>query len=195
MLPIDAGASLLPIARVAIACALGRNTVATESEVWLQQPGACFVTLVLAGELRGCIGSLEARRPLLADVKANAVAAALRDSRFAPLLAQEFDSTQIEISVLSPMQALVFGGESEALAQLRPGIDGVTFECSGRRSTFLPQVWEQLPDRATFIAHLKRKAGFATDFWSGDIRIRRYTVSKWIESSTRQDNGELNFSR
>lgn len=184
MIPFDAGATLLPIARTAIAHALGHGAVSDMSAPWLQEPGACFVTLTQNGQLRGCIGSLEPRRSLLADVKANAVAAAFRDPRFSPLAERELDATAIEVSVLSPMESMVFANESDALAQLRPGIDGVVFEYDGRHSTFLPQVWEQLPDRAMFLAHLKRKAGLKSDFWSDKLRLRRYTVSKWSESGT-----------
>ena len=178
----NAGHTLLPIARASIARTLGRSLAANETAPWLLDPGACFVTLTQQGELRGCIGSLEARRPLLADVKANAVAAAFHDPRFSPLVVNELEHTEIEISLLSPMQALRFSGEAEALAQLRPGVDGVVFEFGARRSTFLPQVWEQLPDTQEFMAHLKRKAGLPTSFWAAEVRLQRYTVSKWKES-------------
>jgi AmmeMemoRadiSam system protein A len=176
------GATLLPIARAAIARALGRHYAASEAAPWLQEPGACFVTLTQQGALRGCIGSLEAHRALLADVKANAVAAALHDPRFAPLSAQELSHTKIEVSLLSPMQALTFASEAEALAQLRPGLDGVLFEFGARRSTFLPQVWEQLPGVEAFMAQLKRKAGLPASFWAEEVRLQRYTVSKYKES-------------
>ena len=179
----DRGQVLLPIARAAIAQALGKNQSAREDAVWLQEIGACFVTLTQAGALRGCIGTLEAYRPLLADVKANAVAAALHDSRFAPLREEELASTRVEISLLSPLQAMRFANESDAVSQLRPMIDGVVFEYGEHRSTFLPQVWEQLPEPENFLMHLKRKAGLATDFWADDVKLSRYTVSKWQEPS------------
>ena len=178
----ERGQTLLPIARASIARALGRELAASEGAPWLLDPGACFVTLTQQGELRGCIGSLQAHRPLLVDVKANAVAAAFRDPRFSPLAVDELEHTEIEISLLSPMQALTFAGEAEALAQLRPGIDGVVFEFGARRSTFLPQVWEQLTDTQEFMAHLKRKAGLPAGFWAAEVRLQRYTVSKWKES-------------
>lgn len=184
MLPIDAGIVMLPIARASIATALGRSASANEDAPWLQEAGACFVTLMRHGQLRGCIGSLEARRCLLADVKSNAVAAAFHDPRFPALSEQELDDTNIEVSVLSPPQALQFSSEADALAQLRPGMDGIVFLCGQARSTFLPQVWEQLPDRTAFLAQLKRKAGIASDFWSDDVRLQRYTVNKWRESDT-----------
>jgi len=175
------GQLLLPIARAAIATALGQPQQADQSAAWLHEPGACFVTLTQHGQLRGCIGSLSARRELLADVQANAVAAALQDSRFAPLTLPELARTDIEVSLLSPLQAMHFVSQQQALAQLRPGIDGVVFECQRWRSTFLPQVWEQLPTPAEFMGHLKQKAGLPRDFWSDDVRLNRYTVTHWSE--------------
>lgn len=176
------GQILLPIARASIARALGRSHDASEEVSWLHEHGACFVTLTQQGELRGCIGTLEARRTLLADVKANAMAAAFHDPRFSPLAARELDRTDIEVSLLSPMQAMAFSSEAGALAQLQPGIDGVVFEFGARRSTFLPQVWEQLPDAGEFMAHLKHKAGLPASFWAEGVRLHRYTVSKWKEA-------------
>lgn len=191
MVPTDAGLTLLPMARAAITGALGCSGVDAHDAAWLDEPGACFVTLTQAGQLRGCIGSLEARRSLRDDIKANAVAAALHDSRFAPLTAHELETTRVEVSVLSPMQAMAFSSESDALSQLRPGVDGIVFACDGRRSTFLPQVWEQLPDGAVFLAHLKRKAGLPSDFWSDRVRLHRYTVSKWVESEASSENVDV----
>jgi AmmeMemoRadiSam system protein A len=182
VLPTDAGSILLPIARAAIATALGHATPTSTQPAWLHEPGACFVTLTENGQLRGCIGSLQAHRSLLADVQANAVAAALRDPRFAPLTAAELEHTSIEVSVLTAPQPMVFVDEADALAQLRPGVDGVVFSCGHRRSTFLPQVWEQLPDRVQFMAQLKRKAGLDAHFWSDAVRLERYTVRQWTES-------------
>ncbi|MFZ4623922.1 MAG: AmmeMemoRadiSam system protein A [Rhodoferax sp.] len=176
------GQTLLPIARAAISTALHRPLQAQEDAPWLQQPGACFVTLTQQGQLRGCIGSLEARRSLLADVKANAVAAALHDPRFPSLTLAELADTQVELSLLSPMQPMQFRDEADALAQLRPGTDGVVFEFERHRSTFLPQVWEQLPNVAEFMAHLKNKAGLPASFWASGVRLHRYTVDKWKES-------------
>lgn len=183
--PSQAGHVLLPLARAAIRREFGHAHAADDSASWLLAPGACFVTLTQQGELRGCIGSLEAHRPLLVDVRANAVAAAFRDPRFAPLALAELNATEIEVSLLSPMQVLDFGSEADALSQLRPGVDGLVFEFGARRSTFLPQVWEQLPGVREFMAHLKRKAGLPADFWHEDVRLQRYTVAKWKESELR----------
>lgn len=176
------GKTLLPLARASISAALGRSLEVAEDAVWLQELGACFVTLTQQGQLRGCIGTLEARRSLLADVKANAVSAAFRDPRFSPLTVAELTHTQIEVSLLSPMQAMRFDNEAHALAQLQPGIDGVVLEFERYRSTFLPQVWEQLPTASEFIAHLKHKAGLPPGFWAEGVQLSRYTVSKWKES-------------
>ncbi len=175
------GEILLPIARAAISSALHVPCSADETAPWLAEPGACFVTLSQHGQLRGCIGSLEAHRPLLDDVKSNAVAAALYDTRFMPMKAKELNITRIEISLLSVAQEMKFSDEADALAQLRPNVDGVIFEFGRYRSTFLPQVWEQLPDPQLFMAQLKRKAGLPSDFWNKDVRLSRYSVIKWKE--------------
>lgn len=179
---IEQGKILLPIARAAISRALNVPLKADETASWLAERGACFVTLTQHGELRGCIGTLQAHRSLLDDVKANAVSAALRDPRFAPLSAQELEITAIEISLLSPMQAMEIKSEADALAQLRPGVDGVVFEFGRSRSTFLPQVWEQLPQPIQFMTHLKRKAGLPDNFWAEGVKLSRYTVTHVCES-------------
>lgn len=181
-LPMEQGQILLSIARSAISGALGRTHQANEDAAWLQEQGACFVTLTQNQKLRGCIGTLEAYRPLLLDIKANAQAAALRDPRFSALKAAELDKTEVEVSLLSAMQPLQFSGQHEALSQLKPGVHGVVFEFGRNRSTFLPQVWEQLPDVLEFMGHLKYKAGLPHDFWAEEIRLSCYTVSKWKES-------------
>jgi len=180
------GASLLRLARASISTALGRQAESTEDTLGLHEPGACFVTLTQHGQLRGCIGSLQAHRSLLADVQANAVAAALQDTRFAPLSLAELDQTDIEVSVLSPMHPMVFVDETDALAQLRPGVDGVVFAFGHHRSTFLPQVWEQLPQARDFMAQLKRKAGLPADFWDAGVHLQRYTVTPWQEAPHHQ---------
>ena len=177
----EQGKILLPIARAAISCALKVPCDADETAPWLAEHGACFVTLTQHGQLRGCIGSLQAHRPLLADVKSNAVSAALRAPRFAPLCPAELGITVIEISLLSPPQPMDFLDEADALAQLRPGVDGVIFEYGAHRSTFLPQVWDQLPQPRQFMAHLKCKAGLPDDFWAKGVKLSRYTVTKLSE--------------
>jgi AmmeMemoRadiSam system protein A len=179
-----AGQILLPIARAAIARelgSLGSPSAAHEDADWLREPGATFITLKQGEKLRGCIGSLRAQRPLIEDVKANALAAAFRDPRFPPLTRDELEATRIEVSLLSPMDPITFTDERDALSQLRTGIDGVVFEYGYHHSTFLPQVWEELPEPAEFMMHLKHKAGLPPDFWDADVKLSRYTVSKWSE--------------
>ena len=177
----DRGEILLPIARNSIAQEFGFALTTREDLPWLREQGACFVTLTQGDELRGCIGTLEAHRPLLADVKANARAAAFSDPRFAPLSESEWQHTDVEISLLSALQPLQFANEADALAQLRPGIDGVVFEYRHFRSTFLPQVWEQLPNTEEFMGFLKRKSGLPAEFWADGVQLHRYTVSKFKE--------------
>ncbi len=177
----ERGATLLAVARSAIAEALGESAPVYATVAWLDEPGATFVTLTRHGELRGCIGTLVAERPLREDVTANARAAAFRDPRFAPLTPREYPGIEVEVSLLSPLQPLTFRSETELLAQLRPGVDGLVFEHGRMRGTFLPQVWEQLPEPQDFLAHLKRKAGLPADFWAHDVKVSCYTVSKWRE--------------
>jgi AmmeMemoRadiSam system protein A len=179
---IERGKILLPIARAAISRILNVQHTADESAPWLAEHGACFVTLTQDGELRGCIGSLHAHRPLLADVKSNAVSAAMYDPRFTPLTVEELDITTVEISLLSTTQAMEVRDEADALAQLRPGVDGIVFEYGSYRSTFLPQVWENLAQPREFLAMLRRKAGLPDDFWEEGVKLSRYTVTKWSES-------------
>jgi AmmeMemoRadiSam system protein A len=180
-MPPDAGALLLPLARSAIAAELGLSLEARQDAAWLQLNRACFVTLMHHGELRGCMGTLEAHRSLLADVRSNAVAAAFRDPRFAPVTRPELAGIRVEVSVLSPLERIVFRDEGEALAQLRPGVDGLVFEYGYHRSTFLPQVWEQFRDAREFLGHLRYKAGLPPDFWDPAVKLSRYTVTKWVE--------------
>ena len=183
-LPQDAGVVLLPLARASIAAQLGATLEAHDAADWLRHAGACFVTLMQQGELRGCIGTLEAHRALGEDVSANAVAAAFRDPRFAPLERHEFATISVEVSVLSAVESMAFRDEADALAQLQPAIDGVIFEYGHHRSTFLPQVWENFGDPRVFLGHLKYKAGLPPDFWDPAVRLARYTVSKWRETTT-----------
>jgi hypothetical protein len=181
MFDTDKGKTLLHLARAAIAKELGFVAHDLPRSDWLEQPGATFVTLTLHGQLRGCIGSLEAYRPLIDDVRQNAVASALRDPRFPPLSKEEFAEVVVEVSLLSAPEPIRFSSEADALAQLVPGVDGVILEYGAQRATYLPQVWAQLPDPRSFITHLKDKAGLPEDFWSHDVRLSHYTVQKWSE--------------
>ena len=175
----DRGATLLAIARAAIARPGEGGVESLWVEVWLCAPGASFVTLHLDGELRGCIGSIEAHRPLGEDVARNVRAAAYRDPRFPAVGTDEIPRLQMEVSVLSPREPLHAMSESDALALMRPGIDGICLDYGDLRSTFLPQVWESLPEPGEFLGELKRKAGLPRTFWHPDLRLSRYTVDKF----------------
>lgn len=152
-----------------------------EIEPWLLETGACFVTLRRGSELRGCIGTILPHRPLIEDLRGNTLAAATRDPRFPPLASEELDQTVIQVSLLSPLEAMRFDDEADLLRQLRPGIDGLVLEYVHHRGTFLPAVWKELPTPPQFLDQLKRKAGLATDFWSPEIQIRRYSTHSWSE--------------
>ena len=145
----------------------------------LQQPGASFVTLTIQQQLRGCIGRLEATRPLVEDVAQNAYSAAFEDTRFPPLRTMEYDQLAYHISILKPPEPMEFESEADLLAQLRPDIDGLVLEERGHRATFLPSVWESLPRAADFLRHLKMKAGLPPDYWSSSLRAQRYTVEEF----------------
>jgi len=176
------GRTLLDIARNSIEAALGVSKLKLlPDEPWLKQERATFGTLTQNGRLRGCIGSLEAHRPLGEDVRHNARAAALSDPRFPPLAREELASTRIEVSLLSTPKQLAFGDHTELIAQLRPGEDGLILEYGEARGTFLPQVWDSLPDPEQFVAELKRKAGLSPAVSTAKCRVQRYQVLKWKE--------------
>lgn len=185
---LDRSRVVVQIARGALGCALGRGVPNFPREAvdaqWLREQGCSFVTLRRDGDLRGCIGSLEAYRPLGDDIAGNAVAAALHDRRFPPVTHRELEIINVEVSILTPSEALACADEIDAIEKLRPDIDGVILEYDDRRATFLPQVWEQLPDPRSFLRELKRKAGLPDDFWHADLRLRRYGVEKFCETET-----------
>jgi AmmeMemoRadiSam system protein A len=175
------GEILLRLARAAIARRFGLMLECSDNETFLHEPGASFVTLKYEGRLRGCIGSLQAHRPLREDITHNAQAAAFRDPRFSPLSAAEYNQIALEVSLLSPLTPMRVEDEADALDQLRPGVDGVVLQHGSKRGTFLPQVWDSLPDPGQFLTELKRKAGLAAHFWSADVQLFRYGVYKWTE--------------
>lgn len=140
----------------------------------LEQPGAVFVTLKKSGDLRGCIGSPVAWRPLGKDVVENAYKAAFEDPRFPPLSQAEWAVVDLSVSVLTPPQRMSFKDEADLLSQLKPDIDGLIIEDAGRRALFLPSVWEALPDPKAFLAHLKVKAGLPPNHWSPGFKAHRF---------------------
>ena len=176
------GQALLIIARNAIGERFGVDARSHAPLPRLTEAGATFVTLTQHGALRGCIGSLTPYRALADDVAQNALAAAFGDPRFPPLGRRELATTRIEVSLLGATQPLACSDEADAIAHLRPGLDGVILSHGGRRATFLPQVWETLPEPRRFLAELKRKAGLPADFWDAAMRVERYAVDKWTES-------------
>lgn len=140
----------------------------------LQDLRATFVTLEKYGELRGCIGTLKAIRPLVEDVAYNAFAAAFSDPRFAGLHKDEFDSLDMHISILTPAEDFPVDSEADLLRQIVPGKDGLILSDGPYKSTFLPSVWESLPTPQLFLSHLKQKAGLSAEYWSDTIRFQRY---------------------
>jgi AmmeMemoRadiSam system protein A len=171
---------LLKLARDAIAYGLKNHKIMpidiNQYPENLQKQGATFVTLQINKQLRGCIGSLQAYQPLVKDLAHNAYAAAFSDPRFTPLTEDEFPKLDIHISILNKPEPMQFTSEQDLIRQLQPGIDGLILSDNGHRGTFLPSVWESLPEPALFFAHLKLKAGLPHDYWSDTLTVHRYTV-------------------
>ncbi len=137
-------------------------------------PRATFVTLEIKQRLRGCIGMLEATRPLVVDIAENAFAAAFRDPRFPPLVVEEYVALEIHLSILSPSEAILFTSEQDLIRQLRPAVDGLIMQEGTRRGTFLPAVWQSLPEPKQFLQHLKQKTGLPMHYWSDTLKVYRY---------------------
>jgi MEMO1 family protein len=176
----EAGRTLIAIARSSIARVLGVESGPQPALApWLRQAGATFVTLTMDGRLRGCVGSLAAERMLGEDVAANALGAAFRDHRFPKLSREEWPKVQVEVSLLSPPKPMAFADEGDLLAQIRPGEDGIILEHDGRRATFLPQVWEGLPEPQRFFDELMKKAGIPAGTRLARCKLWRYRVAKW----------------
>ena len=181
------GRYLLDLARHTIEAALdiaGTPPPEPPSEA-LQGPGTSFVTLTMRDDiLRGCIGTLTARRPLIDDVRANALAAAFEDPRFSPLTREELPGIRVEVSVLTKPHPLDYDGPQDLVRRLRPDVDGVVIEQGWHRATFLPQVWEQLPTPEEFLSHLCYKAGLPARAWQeGRLKVSIYQVRKFREES------------
>ncbi len=142
----------------------------------LQEQRATFVTLQIHHQLRGCIGTLEAHRPLIWDIAHNAHAAAFADPRFMPVTQDEAKQLELHISILNPSEEMQFDSEEGLIAQIRPEIDGLILSEGHLRGTFLPSVWESLKTPQEFVHHLKLKAGLPGDYWSNTIKVERYTT-------------------
>jgi AmmeMemoRadiSam system protein A len=174
--------SLLKLAREAIICNLDGKNLEVNKDIIKKysEKGACFVTLTQNGELRGCIGSLEARQELYKDVIENALNASFNDYRFTPLKKEELDKIKIEISILTKPKKLDYQDENDLLKKLSPDM-GIILTKHMRSATFLPQVWDQLPDKIEFLKHLSTKAGLKKDDWK-DADYQYYTVEKVKEN-------------
>ncbi len=174
---------LLDTAKRSIAYGLTENIAlpldADDFDSALQQYRASFVTLHLNENLRGCIGTLEAYQPLIIDVAQNAFSAAFKDPRFSAVRQKELSQLHYHISILTPPSALAITSEADLIDQLRPNIDGIIIQEGMKRGTFLPSVWEQLPDKKSFLTQLKLKAGFSPSYWSDNITVERYEVESF----------------
>ncbi|MEE4358775.1 MAG: AmmeMemoRadiSam system protein A [Desulfococcaceae bacterium] len=176
--------NLLQLARSVIASELSREDIPETGNLSpaVREKQGCFVTLHKKGMLRGCIGTIEPVKALADAVKENALHSAFRDSRFPPLKAEELPETDIEISVLTKPEILSYRDGEDLITKLKPGIHGVILSKDGYRSTFLPQVWEQLPDPEIFLSHLCRKGGMGGDCWKkGDVEVKVYEVFHFSE--------------
>ena len=177
---------LLKLARQSIELASSHHPlpilVLSEFTAPLQQEGASFVTLTENDELRGCIGALEPYQPLVQDVCEHAAAAAMDDYRFTPVNPREVPFLTIEISRLTVPQPLAYQQPLELLTCLKPGVDGVILRDGTHRATFLPQVWENLPEPAAFLSHLCQKMGAPSDLWRHKIlQVFIYQVEEFEE--------------
>ena len=142
----------------------------------LQAHRATFITLERDGRLRGCIGSLVAHQSLVEDIASNAYSAAFKDPRFDPMTSNEFEQLDIHVSILSPAETMLINSEQTLLDQIQPGIDGLILTEQNHRATFLPSVWETLPDKNQFLSELKKKAGLSSQYWSSTIKFEKYST-------------------
>jgi len=178
--------TLLRLGREALECGVrGKKPPPVDSASLtprLLEQGASFVTLTINGDLRGCIGVLEAYQPLVDDVREHAVAAGLEDPRFPPVAENELDRISIEVSRLTAPRPLEYSTSEDLLAKLRPHVDGVILKGDFRRATFLPQVWEKIPDPEEFLDHLCAKMGARSNLWrSAKLRVEVYQVEEFHE--------------
>jgi len=177
---------LLSVAREAITAAVARRSLPAlqieKQPQILQADGATFITLTKNGHLRGCIGTMEPYQPLIADVQEHAVAAALSDYRFPKVTQDELGQIRIEVSRLTPLKRLPYKETEELVKALRIGVDGVLIRNEGRQATFLPQVWEQLPQPDQFLSQLCLKMGAPADLWKTQpMEVFTYQVEKFKE--------------
>lgn len=148
----------------------------------LREPGASFITLTRVGQLRGCVGSVDVRVPLAADVREHSIAAAFRDFRFPPLRLEELEDLEVEVSVVMGLKPLPYDGPDDLLRSLRPGMDGVILTDGPRHATFLPKVWQKAPEAADFLSLLCTKMGARPQAWrAGRLQVQVYEVEDFSE--------------
>jgi len=176
------GALMNDLARRAI-CGDSASQLSQKLPAAFGRSGASFVTLRKTRSLRGCCGSVLARRPLVEDIRANAKRSAFRDPRFAPLRPIEWGEVSLTVTLLSPLQPMRFEGEADLVSQLQPHRDGLLIEDAGRQALFLPAVWEQLGRKEEFLAQLKAKAGLPHGHWSPAFRASRFVTTHTVEES------------
>ncbi len=173
------GERLVELAWHSVLHELGGPAPVRPEGAWFEQPAATFVTVTRRGQLHGCIGSITPRRSMVDDVVHNAVAAAFMDPRSEPMRAEWLPEMDVEVTLLSPLERLSFTDEEDALSQVVSGVDGLVLRYGACRGTFLPQVWDSLPDRRDFLDELKIKAGLPPSFWSEGVDLYRFRVQKW----------------
>jgi AmmeMemoRadiSam system protein A len=175
--------TLLAVARDSIAFGFAHSRAldieAADFPAELRPLRATFVTLRKGGQLRGCIGGLEAHRPLVVDIAVSAFAAAFRDTRFSPVGEKELDELSLHISILAPLEKIAVADQQELERTLRPGVDGLLLRAGSKRGTFLPSVWDNVSGPRQFIENLKQKAGLAVGMWSSRWEVFRYTVESF----------------
>jgi AmmeMemoRadiSam system protein A len=172
----------LALGRAALVAAVEGHTFAVPEDIPAlgKEKSGCFVTLTINGTLRGCIGYIEGIKPLAEAIADNARNAALKDPRFSPVTPEELLSVRMEISVLSQPQPLLYRDAEDLLAKITPFRDGIIMQKGYHQSTFLPQVWEQLPDRISFLEHLALKAGLGKNDWKS-AEYKQYDVIHFEE--------------
>ncbi len=177
---------LLVVARTAVEAAVRKQPLPdlhmAQVSPRLQADGVSFVTITKQKRLRGCIGALQAYQPLILDVQEHAAAAATEDYRFHPVQENELNDLHIEVSVLTSPVLLEYADAQDLINKLRPGVDGVILQDESRRATFLPQVWEQLPEPSEFLSHLCQKMGASASLWkSHPLKVFIYQVEEFHE--------------
>jgi AmmeMemoRadiSam system protein A len=176
-------ATLIDVARLSILSAVhSSDSIPPEASAYprpLRAERATFVSLQSGEDLRGCCGTLEPHRPLVLDVWQSARAAACEDKRFKPVLPRELEDLELEISVLTPLTPIAVASQRELLATLRRGVDGVYLRLGSRQATFLPKVWDSLPEPEQFLTQLKNKAGLEQHFWSKEMEWYRYGTERF----------------